>query len=324
MKLSVCIPVYNVAPYVEKCARSLFGQTYADLELVFVDDATPDDSISVVERVLAEFPARRSQTKILRHERNRGLVAARKTAMNAATGELLAHCDSDDWLDLDFYEKLVARLVETDADVVLSSVIRHVGGRELPRPVTDRLDLSGQEAMRRLESVSGLWAMWNKVFRREVFANVGQIEWPDSIRIGEDACCTMQLLPQCRKVTSVADVCYHYRINARSMTRHDSAARLVADQSLVYDILARNVPEPFCDVPRRYLARSVLYWGVTHGLFSRRDYRLWRGRFESLGGVWDWSDMTLWGQRMMKIVDKSYWASRLVAPFVRRCVDDCL
>lgn len=124
MKLSVCIPVYNVAPYVEQCARSLFGQTYEDMEFLFVDDATPDDSIGIVRRALADYPARQGQVKFLRHETNRGLVAARKTAIRAATGDLITHCDSDDWVDPDLYAKMVGAMKAADADAVLSSVVR--------------------------------------------------------------------------------------------------------------------------------------------------------------------------------------------------------
>ena len=323
MKLSVCIPVYNVAPYVEKCARSLFGQTYADLELIFVDDATPDDSLSVVERVLAEFPARRAQTKILRHERNRGLVAARKTAMNAATGELLAHCDSDDWLDLDFYEKLVSRLVETGADVVLSSTRRYLAERTLVSECPDRIDLSGVEAMRRMDELPGLNAMMPKVMRRAC-VDLGAIEYPDSLAIAEDYCFMMQVLPRCRRVTSVRDAFYHYRVNANSMTRSRNLRRLVDHHVRVCEILARRVPGDASAPARRNLVRTILYWGVVSGLLPSGDFRRWRGVYESLGGAWDWSDKTLWGQRLMKIADKSCWASRLVTPFVRRQVDDYL
>ena len=84
-KVSVIIPVYNVASYIERCARSLFGQTLREMEFIFVDDSSPDRSIQIVREVLKEFPHRVHQVKFLRHEQNKGLPSARNTGIEAAT-----------------------------------------------------------------------------------------------------------------------------------------------------------------------------------------------------------------------------------------------
>ena len=75
--ISILIPVYNVEKFIERCARSVFEQTYENLEYVFVDDCSPDKSIQILERVLAEYPKREKQTKIIHHDKNRGVAAAR-------------------------------------------------------------------------------------------------------------------------------------------------------------------------------------------------------------------------------------------------------
>ena len=85
VKVSVCIPVYKVENFIEKCARSLFEQTMQEgIEFVFVNDCTPDRSIEILRQVLEEYPHRIELVKILHHDQNRGLVAARKTALAAA------------------------------------------------------------------------------------------------------------------------------------------------------------------------------------------------------------------------------------------------
>ncbi len=325
LKLSVCVPVYNVAPFVEKCARSLFGQTYGNMEFVFVDDASPDDSVAIVRRALEDYPARRSQVRILRHETNRGLVAARKTAIRAATGDLVAHCDSDDWLDADLYARMVARLEETGADAVLCPIRRylHTSGRVIARDCPDRLDCSGPDLMRRMDEIPLVQTMVNKVIRREC-EDIDSVEWPETVSIAEDYCCTMQLLPRCRLVTSVNGACYHYRVNANSMTRSGNVRRMVDDLARVHDVLARRVPDA-CSVPaRRQLVRLVLFWGTSFGLLSRREFLRWRRLFAALGGRWDWTDMSLWGQRMMRLAGTSYLLSRLLSPVARRRIDDYL
>ena len=112
IKVSVCIPVYGVEKYIEKCARSLFEQTMQDgIEFIFVNDCTKDRSIEILEQVLAEYPHRKEQTRIIHHEKNRGLVAARNTGLAYASGEYIIHCDSDDWVELDMYEKMYKKAI---------------------------------------------------------------------------------------------------------------------------------------------------------------------------------------------------------------------
>ncbi len=117
-RISIIIPVYGVEKYIEKCARSLFEQTYNDLEYIFVDDCTKDESISILQRVLLDYPDRQSQVKILHNEKNSGQSATRKKGILASTGDYLIHCDSDDWVDHDFYESIAKKADATDADII--------------------------------------------------------------------------------------------------------------------------------------------------------------------------------------------------------------
>lgn len=88
MKLSVIVPVYGVEKYIARCAESLLRQDYADKELIFVDDASPDRSVAVLQELLSHYPDQ--QVTLLRHSENRGLAAARRTGMEAAAAELAA------------------------------------------------------------------------------------------------------------------------------------------------------------------------------------------------------------------------------------------
>ena len=107
-KVSVIVPIYEVEKYIERCVRSLFEQTLDDIEYIFVDDCTKDNSITVLERVIKDYPNRKSQITILHHETNKGLPQARKTGLLSARGDYIAHCDSDDWVD----HKLFALMYE--------------------------------------------------------------------------------------------------------------------------------------------------------------------------------------------------------------------
>lgn len=112
-KISIIIPVYGVEKCIERCARSLFEQTLKEgIEYIFIDDCTPDKSIEIVKRVLEEYPERKEQVKIVRHEHNRGVAAARNTALDAATGEFVFFVDADDWIENATIETLVSKQLE--------------------------------------------------------------------------------------------------------------------------------------------------------------------------------------------------------------------
>lgn len=117
-QVSILVPIYEVEKYIERCARSLFEQTYDNLEYIFVDDCTPDKSIDILKQVMEDYPNRKNQVRIIKHERNRGLAAARNTALDAAQGSFLSHVDSDDYLDRDAIRLLVEKQEETGADIV--------------------------------------------------------------------------------------------------------------------------------------------------------------------------------------------------------------
>ena len=105
-KVSVIIPVYNAGKYIERCVRSLFEQTLDDIEYIFVDDCSPDDSMDVLQKVLSEYPQRKENVTLIRHKANTGQSGARKSGMHVAKGEYIIHCDADDWVDLDMYERM--------------------------------------------------------------------------------------------------------------------------------------------------------------------------------------------------------------------------
>ena len=98
-KVSVVIPVYGVEKYIERCARSLFEQTLDDIEYIFVNDCTKDRSIDILNEVINDYPARKQQIRIVHHKENKGLPFARQSGWQVATGEYVANCDSDDWVD---------------------------------------------------------------------------------------------------------------------------------------------------------------------------------------------------------------------------------
>lgn len=222
-KVSVIIPIYGVEKYIERCARSLFEQTLDDIEYIFVDDCTKDNSIAALKRVIEDYPNRKSQIKILHHDVNKGLPQARKTGIMVANGEYIAHCDSDDWVDNDMYKAMYDKVKEVDTDLVICNYVVHDGTKPLMiEYVCNNMTIDDFRNDFLLHNNN--WAVWNKMFRKKIYDNC--IIYPMG-NMGEDMALNAQLLQRCNNVTYVDKPFYYYFKNLNSITN-----KLTADTVL--------------------------------------------------------------------------------------------
>lgn len=173
VRLSVIVPVYGTEKYLRKCLDSLQEQTMRDAEFILVDDASRDNAI----RIMEEYAAQDRRFRILRHECNRGLFAARLTGIEAAGGEYIAFLDSDDYVSVDFYRSAVERADDGGFDVVMGDTVWvEADGRRLVRPIHDQCvpqeELHGDKIRREFyaqELQCYSWhTIWNKVYRRSL------------------------------------------------------------------------------------------------------------------------------------------------------------
>lgn len=123
--VTICIPVYGVEMHIAKCATSLFGQSYNNIEYVIVDDCSPDRSIELLKSLSLRYPNLKERIRIVRHDVNRGLAAARNTAVKYANGDFILHVDSDDWVDTTIVEEMVRKQSEDDYDLVFCEFKNH-------------------------------------------------------------------------------------------------------------------------------------------------------------------------------------------------------
>lgn len=216
-KVSVIVPVYKVAAYVEKCASSLFEQTLDDLEIIFVDDCGPDNSIELIRKTLEKYPAREACTQILKRPCNGGLAAARKFGLAQAKGEYIIHCDSDDWVDVDLYEKLYNKAVETNADIVVCDEIHEYadGGhlkKEPDMPSDCKTVVKGWYA-----NTIGMFCH-NKLIKHSLYLDNNIEPW-EGLDMWEDNALITRLFYCGGRLAQIHDSCYHYnRTNVNAMT----------------------------------------------------------------------------------------------------------
>ena len=117
--VSIVIPVYNVELYIEQCAKSLFEQTYQNLEFLFIDDASKDNSIQIVQNLIKDYPNRQSQLKIITHSINQGVGTTKKDGILSANGEFILEIDSDDYIETNTVELLIEKAIIEQADIVV-------------------------------------------------------------------------------------------------------------------------------------------------------------------------------------------------------------
>lgn len=212
--LSVIVPIYNVAKYIKRCSISLFEQTLEDIEYIFIDDCSPDNSIDILRDVIELYPNRNVQ--IIKHSYNKGLAAARKTGLFAATGKYIAHCDSDDWVEPNMYEKLVETAETYNADIVACNILLEDSNKS--EVVSYPYSIESIENI--LNPIFFGWiygAVWNKLIRRDLYIsnNIFPIE---DINMWEDSVLTLRLRLVSNKTIIINNSFYHYWVGERKST----------------------------------------------------------------------------------------------------------
>ncbi len=235
--VSIITSVYNVERFFEKCLRSLFGQTFESVEFVFVNDYTPDNSMVVLDKVLNDYPQRKAQVKIVNHERNRGVASAKNTGLEAATGEYVIMIDSDDWVEPDMLEKMVAKAKENDADIVVADYYLTYAQGE--RRVEQSLHRDGREDIKALFMAELHGSNGNKLVRRSLYTGNG-IAFFEGLNMWEDLVTSVQLFFFAGKIAHIPQAFLHY-----VQTNSGSYTRQVSEQSLQNMITALELIELF-------------------------------------------------------------------------------
>ena len=232
MKVSVIIPVYNVERFVERCIRSLLEQTLREIELIVVDDCSPDKSIAIIQRVIKEYPDR--FIKIISQKTNKGLPAARNTGLKTATGEYIFHCDSDDWIESDMLEILYQTAKKKNADIVWCDWFLSFEKNE--RYMKQPQYTSSMEALKGMLSGAMKYNVWNKLIRRELYT-ANNISFPAGYGMGEDMT-ILKLFACAQTVTYLPKAFYHYvKLNTTAFSNTYSEKHLAELQHNVQDAL---------------------------------------------------------------------------------------
>ncbi len=227
--VTILVPIYNISAYIERCALSIINQTYKNIEVIFINDCTPDDSIHILNSVLQKHPG--VKAKIIFHEKNRGLAAARNTGVSAATGEYILHVDGDDYIKNDTVSVLVATANKYNSDFVIANFIECYRDKQkyIKRKFKNR-----NLYLKKILSFDATPSIWGNLIRRELYIQ-NDIKTIEGFDFGEDYIVLSKLVYYAKQINHNNEFLYFY-----DMTRDTSIMRSSFSQKKVDSLIKSN------------------------------------------------------------------------------------
>ncbi len=297
--VSLAVPVYGVERYIERCARSLFGQTYDNIEYIFVNDCTQDRSMEILYRVLQDYPSRLRQVRVVNHEHNKGLSGSRNTAVTAATGDFIMHIDSDDYVDADIVERCVERQLATGADIVSCNFIRHRTGYS-EKWVHKRYG-SAKEHCLAVVCRKDIVSIVGRLIRTSLYRD-NNINAEEGTNIGEDYQVTPKLIYHADKTVVEDGFLYHYDYTNSESYSHMFSMKDRQQSWRSFDIISSYFKNKGCEYAEALISAEIRL--ITIALIIS-------------GKMPDGHCFYTEARKRLANIGRDYWA---VEPFVRRAV----
>lgn len=212
--ISVIVPCYKVEDYLDECVRSIVNQTYKHLEIILVDDGSPDNCPQICDK----WSKKDSRIKVI-HKQNGGLSSARNAGLDIATGKYVSFIDSDDFIDETFIESLYFNLIQNDADISCCGYYHYFNEelKEIRHFRNIELLMDSCEAIKKMNTV-GYFGVgsWNKLYKTKLFEN---IKFPIG-KLSEDWFILYKLIHKANKIFYNSQPKYYYRQRIGSITRN--------------------------------------------------------------------------------------------------------
>ncbi len=214
--VSILVPIYGVEHFIERCARSLFEQTYKNIEYVFVNDCTKDHSVEVLLKTLDCYPERKNGFKLINHIKNSGIASTRNTLLSQCNGYFFMFVDSDDWLEKDAVEAFVNKQNEGDYDIVTCDYI--VYEKSGPTYCPETYKVSPHEMLNDLLVGKTNGRLWGRLIKTSLIKN-NDIAFIDGANFAEDVMFMSFLWFLCTSHFAINKSLYNYeRRNISSYT----------------------------------------------------------------------------------------------------------
>lgn len=230
--ISIIVPIYKVENYLERCIESILNQTYKDIEIILVDDGSPDKCGEICDN----YAMRDNRIKVI-HKQNGGLSEARNFGIDIANGEYILFIDSDDFIDKNMCEFLINEAKENDSDIVMCNyyIVKENEYFINKMLVTDnRISLTNLEMMKIffLKGYRETLITWNKLYRRKLFYTNKNIRFPVG-RLNEDIFTTYRLYYVANKIVVINKPLYYYVLRKESIMGNFSEKNIIAHMDCI-------------------------------------------------------------------------------------------
>ena len=212
--LSVIIPVYKVEKYLQRCLDSIINQTYKNLEIILVDDGSPDNSGKICD----EYAKKDKRIKVI-HQKNKGQGAARNTGIIVSKGELITFVDSDDWIECNMYEIMISKLLQYDLDIIKCAIVETDGSkikRELNHKTTKINVVITENIFDLYFTEFTCKVIWNGLYRRNI---IKKVEYPEGL-VAEDNYVSGMYLNKAKRLMLIDNILYNYFINMSGVSKN--------------------------------------------------------------------------------------------------------
>lgn len=247
-KLSIIVPVYNVEKYLQKCLESLIKQTLKDIEIICVNDGSMDNSLAI----LKEFASKDSRIKIIDNQ-HQGVAKTRNTGIEQTTGEYIGFVDSDDYIDIDFFEKLYNSATKSNSDIAIASILKHKKFFNIynAKYTKEETAITIQDKIKLCEDKKHFFFYaWNKIYHSG-FIKENNIKFSEG-QIYEDVMFAIKALYYSNKIISVYGTKYHYIEHENSLTKYkDKTGEKEQDLIKAYSELQEFCNSKNIEIPER-------------------------------------------------------------------------
>lgn len=213
-KISVIVPIYNVEKFLRRCIDSILAQTYTNLEIILVDDGSPDGCPAICDEY-----AEKDDRIVVIHKENGGVSSARNSGLDNVSGDLIGWVDPDDYIEPDMFETLFNLKEKVNADISICSV--NVFGLYENQIIYSDSLLSKEEYLKLLLSNKIQSFLWNKLFSKELFAGIKFAEG----KTYEDVMVQHLIAEKAKNIVVSSKMLYNYRQWDKQITRADILRR---------------------------------------------------------------------------------------------------
>lgn len=220
--VSYIIPVYNVSAYIERCAKSLFTQTYGDIEFIFINDCSTDDSEVKLRKVIELFPNVQCRVKIISNKTNLGSATTRNIGLSNATGDYVMFADSDDWVESNYVESMVNTIEASEKDIVYCDYYESF--KDQDKYVKQDYGEEHLECICSMLTRAMHGSTCNKIFRRKILLQ-SNLTFVDGADLFEDVGWNVRLFAYTNRIGYLPLAFYHYiQYNDNSIIKSMSSA----------------------------------------------------------------------------------------------------